>query len=112
LTNFFIDKMMSCSSQDSYVLALWETTEHHLDQIVPSIEEISPTKCKVPTAQEIQTFYALSATTPGNIAARQQFIEKDMAAHDCERNALDDICKTGFRRKMDDLKKNGGPAGK
>jgi hypothetical protein len=70
------------------------------------------TKCKVPTAQEIQTFSALSATTPENIAARQQFIEKDIAAHDCERNALDDIRKTAFRRKMDDLARNDGTTGK
>ncbi len=44
---FFIDKMMSNSSQDAYLVSLWETDRYHLSNIAPSIEEAVLSKCNV-----------------------------------------------------------------
>jgi hypothetical protein len=98
--NFFIDKLMANSSQDAYHVALWETDEYHLSQIVPSLEEAILTRCTPVTKEDAHRFDSGAA----DAEERELIIAKLMAAHNCEDHALDDMRQAAFRREMANLR--------
>jgi hypothetical protein len=97
---FFIDKMMSNSSQDSYVVTMTDTHTYHLDAIVPSIEEIVLAKCDVLTASERRILEATSGTTPEGRQVWERGLAKMAAGDDCKQKVLDDIRREAFKRQL------------
>ncbi len=101
---FFIDKMMSPSSQDSYVVTLSDMLAHRLDHIVPSMEEIVLTKCNVLNSQEERILESTSDKTPAGHQVREQLIAKWIAGHECQQKVLDDIRAAAFDRELDAIR--------
>jgi hypothetical protein len=99
VNDFFIDKLMSNSSQDAYHVALWETDEYHLSQIVPSLEEAVLTRCASVTREEAQRVDSDTATPE----ERDRFFAKLRATLDCKDNALDDMRRAAFKREMENM---------
>ena len=100
IDDFFIDKLISTNSQDAYYVTLWETDEHHLSQIVPSLEEAVLTRCTPVTAEEAHRVDSGAASAE----ERERLISKLAAAQDCEEDALNDMRQAAFKREMTDLR--------
>ncbi len=98
--DFFIDKLMSNSSQDAYHVALWETDEYHLSQIAPSLEEAILTRCTPVTKDEAHRVDSGAASAE----ERERVFAKLMAATSCEDNALGVIRQAAFKREMANLR--------
>src|SRR5262249_12694305 len=81
---FFIDKMMWTSSQDAYVPTLADVLGHHLNEIVPSVEEIILRSCDTLTQRERDLIDKTAAPH-----LRKQLVTKLMAASTGESNKLD-----------------------
>jgi hypothetical protein len=94
---FFIDKMMWTSSQDGYVTTLADVLNHHLNDIVPSIEEIVLPECNVTTQHERDT---IDATSDPNL--RQQLLAKFLAGSDCESKQLESLRSKAWEREHED----------
>jgi hypothetical protein len=94
---FFIDKMMWTSSQDGYVATLADVLDHHLNEIVPSIEEIILPNCDVTTQRERDKIEATS-----DPKLRQQLLAKLVAGSDCESKQLDDLRSKAWEREHED----------
>jgi len=91
---FFIDKMMWTSSQDAYVTTLADVLGHHLNEIVPSVEEIILRSCDVLTHRERDLF---DKTTDRKI--RDQLLKKLEAASTCKANQLDILRSNAWDRE-------------
>ncbi len=99
VNHFFIDKLMSNSSQDAYHVALWETDEYHLSQVVPSLEEAVLSRCPSVTKEEAHRVDS-GAAGPEE---RKRIFAKLKAAADCKDRALDDMRLAAFKREMENL---------
>ena len=100
IDQFFIDKVMSNSSQDSYVVTMTDTDTYHLDAIVPSMEEIVLAKCDDLTAQEKRISDSTSGATPEGRRVRARILAKMKTFHECKLKVLDDIRREAFKREM------------
>ena len=96
---FFVDKMMSNNSQDSYVVALWETDRYHLSGIVPSVEEIVLSKCNMLTSKEKQAIDAEKLSSE----ERERLFAKYQAGRQCESDVLDEMRREAFKRDIKNL---------
>ena len=90
---------MSHSSQDAYHVALWETDQYHLSQMVPSLEEAVLARCTSVATEEAQSVDS-GTTTPEE---RERIFAKLKAEIDCKGDVLDDIRQTAFKREMANL---------
>jgi hypothetical protein len=91
---FFIDKMMSTSSEDGYVVTVADVLAHGLNKIVPSIGEIVLSMCNVPTLQENSH---LQKTGDAALFA------KSIASADCQDKQMDDLRRGAWGREHEDL---------
>jgi hypothetical protein len=103
INQFFIDKMMSNNSQDSYTVTISDGLQYHLDAIVPSIEEIVLAKCSVLSTHEIRILETTNDKTPEGRAIREKLFAKHDAERECTDKALADIRKAAYEREIDDL---------
>jgi hypothetical protein len=97
VNDFFIDKLMSNSSEDAYHVALWETDEYHLSQVVPSLEEAVLTQCASVTTEEAHRVDSGAAGTE----ERKRIVAKLIDFEDCKDRALDDMRLAAFKREME-----------
>jgi uncharacterized protein len=94
---FFIDKMMWTSSQDAYVTTLADVLNHHLNGIVPSIEEIILPSCDALTQHERDLFDKST-----NAKLREQLGAKLLAASTCKGMQLDLLRDKAWDRQHED----------
>jgi hypothetical protein len=94
--DFFIDKVMSNSSQDAYHVTLWETDEYHLSQIVPSLEEAVLARCTSVTTEEAQRVDSGKASPE----ERERILAKLETAGNCQDDVLGDMRQAAFKREM------------
>ncbi|MFZ0423443.1 MAG: hypothetical protein WAL80_11250 [Xanthobacteraceae bacterium] len=81
---FFMDKMMWTSSQDGYLTTLADVLNHHLNGIVPSIEEIVLPSCDALTQHERDLFDKST-----DVKLREHLGAKLLATSTCEGKQLD-----------------------
>jgi hypothetical protein len=94
---YYIDKMMSISSQDGYVVTGNEIILHPLEIIVPSIEEIVLSRCEIVTMREIQN--AQLDTTPEGRKRWTKLSEQWAAGLSCEERQLESLRQAAWDRE-------------
>jgi hypothetical protein len=99
IDQFFIDKMMSTNSQETYHVNMLETIKYRLATTVPSIEEILLAKCPAVTSQGESTID--HTMTEGQ---RQRMTAKIIEALDCKDRALSEIRRAAFRRELEAIR--------
>ncbi len=105
IDQFWIDIMMNTNSQNAYYVPLEIGDEkiHHLQGLVPSIEEIVLAKCTGDTADLDRQLAVLRAAdpalTPGTLAKMTQIFERAQVFFACEKSALTEIRTAAFTRE-------------
>jgi len=94
---YYIDKMMSTSSQDGYALTGNDVVVHPLNIIVPSIEEIVLTKCDIVTVRQMEE--AQKDTTLEGRQRWTKLIEQHLSGMSCEENQLDSLRTAAWGRE-------------
>jgi hypothetical protein len=106
VAQFWIDKMMSTNSQESYVPTWSEVDrkDRHLLGTVPSIEEIILAKCNDNTADIERKIGALNSKgrplTAEEQALLAQYFAESKIFFDCEDRVLDEIREAAFEREV------------
>lgn len=113
---FFIDKMISNSSQDAYFVTGDDTSTYHLWTTVPFIEEIVLTECNIITSREMNILGSIGRkgvqATPEELYLKDQLNAKMLSGSKCKRQALDRLIWAAYDRELEYLRGNSrGPQG-
>ncbi len=103
IPQFYIDMVMSHSSQDSYLLKYDEENKYGLSKDAPSIEEILLSKCSTLTPQEsaIEGSLARKAVkTPEEEYLLKQILDKYSQFSTCRRIELDKLQLLAWEREI------------
>ena len=106
IPSYYTNLMMSRSSVEAYVVSLTEAFDdsHRLMGYAPSIEEITLSKCQLPSTHERETARAIARK--GALASRQesaskkQVVDKTLAGVQCQVDVVTKMRAEAFAREF------------